>query len=586
MKKYIIPLTAIITLCHELNGANFEVEDGETVTTTQVLSDSGDRGIIREGGEITTTDENAVNMINDDQVLSNRGIIETNGDNSLGVYQTGANSLLNNKGSINTDGSNSNGITSASAATGTKIYNSGSITTSGLFGLGISSSADETLIVNRGSILTENFQAHGITSAGSNTTIKNSGSIEVLGMFSNAFYSNGDDLNFINSGTIKAAYSFALNFHGLNPTLTLKPGSNLQGGVGTVEALNLNVEKGLNLDLLLGYGTFGDLDIENPYIIAYDGLADQYRIITLDRAGFTLQADFLADLSDGILETLPSCDSNLDCFCDSSNNGLWVTTIGSYRKRKANHKHVKYTNRQAGIVAGYNRTFCAGDAGFFGGVIFGKNSVAKSIQKGNTATYAGGFNYSKQCDNSCWMTALSGGLINWKSDRLIMNNQATDGKEKGRCRTHSAFISAETGITTSLCFMSCCPQLNLLVRYAGLFLGDYHEKSASAPVKVHDRHINLLTTKAVLSFFDINIPVCDANFSPYFGVFLRNQISGNSVKAEILDDSFSFHQGSSASLQAILFGIKSDYRKGHFELEADFDTRNSLRVSGEAGVRF
>jgi len=103
----------------------------------------------------------------------------------------------------------------------------------------------------------------------------------------------------VNSGTIKGPT--ALDFQGVNPTLSLLLGSNIQGVVNTVEALNLNVQEGLNLRLTIEEENgFGRLNIGSPYIT----VGNTETIAVVDRTGFTMQADVLEDLSDSVLDSI------------------------------------------------------------------------------------------------------------------------------------------------------------------------------------------------------------------------------------------------------------------------------------------
>jgi len=106
-------------------GASFDIASGVTVTSPQKLDDN-QTGVIQTGGALNVAGAIAVNAPGSAVKITNSGTLSTTGNNSRGIFTTGANAIITNSGTLSTAGNNSSeGIFSTGA--NAIITNSGSI---------------------------------------------------------------------------------------------------------------------------------------------------------------------------------------------------------------------------------------------------------------------------------------------------------------------------------------------------------------------------------------------------------------------------------------------------------------------------
>ena len=630
--KTLYILLAALSLSLPSYGLNYVVPSGQTETDPIILANDLDQAIIEQGGTLSTGLDTAVEMQADDQTTQNMGTIETTGDGAHGVEYSGDNAEITNSGTISTLGVNARGIQTVAGdnavltnsgtistlgdgsrgmqnfgangmitnsglistegnggAAGivnfgadTVINNSGTISTLGPDGRGINNQGANTFITNSGLISTAGPQSGGIINFSDDVVITNSGTISALGIDSAGIYNDGENFHLINSGTISSAQSFAIESEGSDTTFTLLQGSNIQGPVRIVDVLNLNIEKGFNLALTLTDDSagFGTLNIDAPYAILDN------TIVVIDRTGFAMQADVIADLSDTVLADIYR--HRFDC-CNPCGCELWAQALGSWRERGHNGNQFGYKNWQGGFILGYNKPFCTGRGGLFVGASFGNTKVAGNTQKADTNSYFAGLTYEKCFCDTVVGVALAAGYIDWDNTRYVMNNLAKGGIEGARADLSGAFVSPE--LTVSRRFESCwgCPVASFTLRYAGFFPGSYSESGSIADLSVKDRNINLLTPR-----FEIAAPFCSQygdrcwSVEPYVGIFGRYQFSGNRVSAELLGQQLDFDQGGPRNLAALLVGFRGIKSFGcmnlFLDVEASFDNERSSRVLGNGGV--
>jgi len=574
--------------------------------------------VITNSGRITTIGANADGIFNDggtDAVLTNSGQISTTGNNSDGIISSGARSVLTNSGQITTRGTNARGIANIGGAN-VVITSSGLISTAGGGANGISNTGADVHIINSGTIRTVQpgfviASAHGIFNSGATAVITNSGLITTGGSGAHGIFNSGGatavitnsglistagngahgisntgaDVHIINSGTIRvaAANAFVLNLTGIDPTLSLLRGSNLDGNVNVgATALNLNVETGLNLALTLNSGSFGSLGIDAPFVLVGS------TITVIDPTGLAMQADVVADLSDTILNGIYR---HRTCHCTPCGCGVWTQGIGSYRKRSDNSHTVGHDNWQGGFLVGYDTYFCGGYANLFGGISYGEAEVDERTQKATTRSYVGGVTYERLFCNNFLGLAITAGYVDWDNKRIVMNNLVPGGVETARADTGGLFVSPEVTLGHHFASLWFCPIMSFTLRYAGLFLGDYSETGSVSNLSVKNRDIELLTTR-----FEVALPYGDSqgrccwSLEPYFGAFGRYQVGGNRVDSELQGLPLKFNPGSPRNLVAFLVGFRGTQSFGCFNLslnvEGSFDNFRSSRILGEGGIGF
>ena len=546
------------------------------------ISNSGDDAVMTNSGQISTISQFSDGIVNTGRnaFITNSGWISIGGNNSNGIVNTRDNSVITNSGLILNSGDSGNGILNLNGSN-VAITNSGLISTTGNGVWGIISNGANAVITNSGQISTTGLEAHGIVSTGgaANVSIINSGLVSTTGVDAFGIYARGNNCHVINSGTIYSAQFFALYFNGANNVLTLLRGSNLQGPVRVDSNFTLNVERGLNLALTLDSGAFDNVGISAPYVVKNNVIA------VIDRTGLALQADVAADLSDTIFGAL--YHHRLSC-CAPCRCGPWIQGIGSYRKRNHDSHTVKYKNWQGGFLIGYGFNCLDGSISLFGGASFAKAKTDKSTQEANINSYIGGLSYEKIYCNTQLNVGVAAGYIDWDNERTVMNNLATGGKQKAQADINGWLLSPEVSVLHRFDAL-CHPTLGLTVRYAGLFLGDYHEKGSLTNLKVRNRDIGLLTTRLEAAVpYGKTYKDCCWNAEPYIGVFSRYQTEGRRVEGQLLDQSIHFAQKGPDKITAGFVGIRGNRTFGCFDclanIETSFDNKGSSRVLCEAGL--
>lgn len=183
---------------------SFTIGNSQT-SGQQTMSNAGDAGTVAPGGTIETlnTGENAVQMLNAGQRLTNSGRIGTFGGNADDVYSQGDNAAITNNGLIFAAGSGSIGVESVGGDA--NIVNNGSFLAIGDGSIGIVAAGNNARIVNYQSIeAIGNNATFGIISDGVGASVENHGFIGVSGTASVAIIGDKSDLTISNSGSIEA----------------------------------------------------------------------------------------------------------------------------------------------------------------------------------------------------------------------------------------------------------------------------------------------------------------------------------------------------------------------------------------------
>ncbi|MDR3624306.1 MAG: autotransporter domain-containing protein [Chlamydiales bacterium] len=619
-----IILASIFFSASSLYANGFVIESGQTVNN-QTMSDVGDVGIVEVGGTIHAGGSmDGVDMNAADQSLYNYGtiipgtfatsvvsiadnvLILNEGTISAGEFSncidcSGAHAVITNTGLISTSGANGV-IISTTGGINTMITNHGIISV-GVDGTGISTFASNSIITNTGTIsggtgavgiyddtnaanaqITNNGtislsgnNTTGIFSLGSSATITNTGKLYVAGSNTTALSCGGAGASVTNSGQIVGLT--ALSLTGTTPSLSLLKTSNIQGSVSVPnDVLALSVQTGLNLALTLDSDSrgFGLLNIEAPYVVRSDPV-----IAVIDPTGLAMQSDVTADLSDSVLNGLHLHRTR---FCDC---GLWTEGIGSYRTRNAQPDTLSYTDFVAGLLIGYD-TFIANQAvSVFGGCSYAEANIKASPQQANITLGCAGLSYDSCICGTSLSLAVMGGYLYWKNTRVVMNNLASGGMDKGRAYINGGLISADISLGHGFPSLFCHPYLIFDVRYAELFLGNYAETGSLADLTVFDRNVGLITTRLEIAFWRTQ---CLGFLEPFIGIFGRYQVAGRGVKAELLDIEFRFNQAGPLNLVAGLIGLRGSKIIGRwnsfFNIEASFDNAKSTRILAELGVKF
>lgn len=588
--SFMMPMTA--------QAASFVVEDGEVVGA-QTLSGLSDKGLVKEGGTISTTGNGlpgiGVLMTNGLQELKNDGTIFTTGILANAVYSGGPSSLITNNGLIRTIGDGTSGIVILSTGTGSQVVNNGLISIEGNFNgatpVGIVAGAAGTTVINTGQIRTVGTQGEGILVSGASTKVRNTGLIQSTGTGSFGIRVTGANASITNNGTIIAntgSTSFAISLEGLNSTLNLQRESNIQGAVQLTQASTLNVQKGLNLALTTTGLPFSTITTEGSPFATSGNL-----VAVVDRTGFALEVDILDDLTAGIMNNLGNqycldCCNDDCCEYDLQNNwSAWIRGFGSYRERRLQHRTVKYDNGLEGGLAGLETViFCDWKLGLFGGGTYGTSHVKHHSHVFKNTSGFGGLYLDGNITDYFVRFAITGGSLNQHSRRKVMNNLAQDGYQFARAKFHGGFVAPELRFGRSFCIGGLEPIVSADIRYSGLFLNHYNEKGSATNFRVKSHNIQLLTTATELAV-PITFNLCNScmTVTPYAGLEGRYRLGNKKLHGELLDQSVTFFDGSWNQIGIAFIGVRSCRKMDcgltlMLDLEGDFDSKKSALIRG------
>ncbi len=561
-------------------GFEYLIKKGEMATTPITLAGAGDEAVVQEGGSLATSTTAIVMMLGADQITRNSGSISTTGNTAFGIQTTGIRAQIFNAGSIATEGTGSDALRAEVLLT--TVTNWGTLSTVGDNSNGVYSTGSRFTLFNSGSIFTQANTAHGILLDEPGAVVTNSGVISANGTGSVGVQVAGssDDTLLTNSGTIRSAQAAAITWGGLNPTMNLLKGSNIQGAVTTVNPLALGVETGLNLALTLGSGSYSTLAISAPFVQVGAVVG------VIDPTGFAMQTDVLADFSDTVLNGIYR--HRLGGCCDPCGCGVWIQGIGSSRCRSELSRTVAYENGQGGFLIGDSLQFGPGYVGFFGGATFGQATVKQTTQEACLHNYVVGATYEGCMNNTYFGLALALGYLDWDNSRYVQNNLVPNGVEKAHVNSDAFFISPEITLVHAFDRWWCHPVLSGTLRYAGGFFGCYTESGSLTNLTVRNRTVDLITTR-----FEAAVPYvlsCCWDLEPYIGVLGRYQVGGCRVNGELLGQPLSFNQGGPENLAAFLIGFRTEICCNCFDLfgnfEASFDSQSSHRYLGEVGVGY
>lgn len=522
-------------------------------------------------------------FFSNDLNVQHSGLIKTEGYQAFGIHNfTGNNAVILQTGTIMTSGDTGYGLINEDSENA-QIVNDGLITTTGSSAHGLyNSDSHNALISNGGSIDTSGSNSYGVyIDTSNNVTFKNTGMINVSGNTSfGVLFTQSSNSHLINSGTIISDSGTAIWFANSTdrPTLTLQQGSNIQGSVRSdLFYLNLNVEKGLNLQLNLSELShdFGTLNIDAPYV-----LLNGKSISVLDKTLFAMQVDIAHDLSDTVLDAIDHDCCRKDCGC-----GLWTKTVGSYRYRRENDELVSYNDKQIGQLLGLDKEWGKSTFSFFGGYIYGEGQADGHLEKACYDTYLGGLAFTTSwCDNCIGLT-FAGGYVDWDQERMIMANEAEGGVVIGESSASATFITSEFLLSHQMCLDCLNPRFSFGLRHSGLYFGNYAEEGFDEAISIRNRDIDILTIR-----LEASAPFGFHCFclEPFVGVYGRYQLRGEGI--EVAGARSPFDSGSISDVEAVFFGLRGEGHMGRqelsFSLSGDLDYDNSSRFVGNVGIRF
>ncbi len=428
------------------------------------------------------------------------------------------------------------------------------------------------------------------------------------------------DADIKNSGTIEGTAGIAIDFrsNGLSigqDSLTLLKGSRIIG------AVNFNGDPGGTHKLsffdamesmVVSFQTSGTVDIDT-YGKPFARVGNTVAVV--DPTAFSLGDEVLSDMAGGVLgviqnrQNTATSPTHIASLGDGSGGtisavsgvpydgarkgGVWAQVFGGGRYQADGGNRLSGTHVYGGVVAGADGQIAeATRAGiFFGGsagtVKSGRNSQDTDID----SVFAGV--YVRQTTGSSSIDfALTAGLADFDSSRVVANNQAVNGVEAATTKYDGVFVSPEITVATDLSLGTQSARASLRLRYAGMFLEDYAESGSIAALTVSSREIHVAEARA-----QIEVPVNsrpDAS-GPWqvlgrAGVDGRINLGGGQVRSILLGQSVAFDPGGKDQVASAFAGLSATYAAGggvtvYGGLEASYGTDRAASGHGRVGAR-
>src|SRR5690606_32202073 len=140
-----------------------------------------------------------------------------------------------------------------------------------------------------------------------------------------------------------------------------------------------------------------------------------------------------------------------------------------------------------GVMMGIDTTTGEGTRiGVFVGGAQGEADVDHDSQEIDTETVFAGLYASHHAGAVRIDAAVTVGLADYDSERLVANNQVPGGLETARADYDGVFVSPELTVSTAMAMGATTVRPSLRVRYAGLWLDGYDESGSVANLSVDD----------------------------------------------------------------------------------------------------
>ena len=599
-------VTAADAVIDAVNGTTITVINGGVITSTAndgidafgstlFLTNSGtitgNKGVIAStitnltnSGTITSNDDEGV-LATTITNLTNSGTITGNEEGVRAITITN----LTNFGTIT---GNFDGV---EAITITNLTNFGTIT-------GNDDGVDATTITNltNSGTITGNFIGVLATTI---TNLTNSGTI--TGIFSNGVRAS-TLTNLTNSGTIIGTGGTAIRETGAaNTLLTLLPGSNIQGLVDLGGGVNtLNVGNGLNtvttftaaLPTIITNGapfaTQGTtVAVVDPTFLS---LADNL-VSDLASSIFSSVTSRLNEAGNGVLglgaQALDGTGLNVTPVAATPGDarGFWLKGFGGVRKIDGSGPSVDAEHLFGGFVFGVDGESVPGlRLGLFAGLSAGHVDTEFAAQDIDIDSYFAGV-YGRHEADGWWLDfAVTGGVLEHDTERLVANNLVPGGIERADGDYDGYFISPEMTVGTRGNFLGHTVKPSFRARYVGAWFEDYTETGTAAPLSVDDREVHTLEGRLQLGFMLTEGPA--HGFELRIGVDGRVFLGDENVDATLFAQTLSFDPGGhDESLSGFIGGHFYDQVTESIQIfaGAEFGTGTEVdfRADAQAGVR-
>ncbi len=218
---------------------------------------------------------------------------------------------------------------------------------------------------------------------------------------------------------------------------------------------------------------------------------------------------------------------------------LWADLFGGVRDEEGDGALGDARHDFGGVVAGVE----TGTAGLRGGLFIGGSEGKADIEGGSQdidiTTVFGGPYFSAEGDGFAVDGMVTLGLSDHESKRSVNNNTVAGGREDAKADYDGFFVAPEITVSSSLGMVR--PSLTL--RYAGLFLDSYREKSPSgAGLNVDDRDIHQISARAQLGL-PLKMDEDRLSTELRVGAEGRAHLGKSRVRGSVLGQGFAFDAG-------------------------------------------
>ncbi len=492
-----------------------------------------------------------------------------------------------------------------SSATGSRVSNSGTVASD------INVQAADVSVENSGTVqgailaLRENTaiaNSGGVTgrveTSGAGSRVTNSGAI---GSFSGA----GNNTQLINSGSIGRIGTDSITFLGSGASLTVLPGSTIQGNIsfqgGGTQTLEIG--NGLSVDYTFSATPNRIMTNGAPFIFSGNRLA------TLDSTIFSTQDEQLADLTSGISSVLDSrlyglrlqrreTATRSRSFAAGASpaaaQAVWIDTFGSYRNQDSDGSVTSNTQWVGGLMLGTDPVDIGGvQTGFFVGGSKGRVKTDTDSQSVDSQSFFVGTYATTQGAGLTFDLALTAGYSSFDQERQVLNNLVAGGVETATADFDGWFVSPALTMTKPVEIAGHRLEGSLALRYAGLFLDGYTESGATANQTVDSRnvHIGVMRLQIAAPFESAS---ADGSFLSYrlrAGLEARTNFGGDTIEGALLGQDISFNPGGEDSVLGGYLSLSGEYLMANgMNIEAGaegiIESTGSYQISAYAGLEF
>ena len=440
---------------------------------------------------------------------------------------------------------------------------------------------------------------------GANSPVTNSGSV---GTFLQTFGANS---GVTNSGSVgSGAAGDGIFIFGLNPTLTLLPGSVIQGQINLSGAGTRTLKVGNGLSIANTFIT--PPNVINAYGAPFAVSGNQVAVV--DPTTLSTQGEQLADLTGGISSTLFSRLNGLrngvsgvttntrpmyvagakDGFAPaSSGREYWVQGFGSYRDQDGDGPSLDSDLYVAGLVSGVDAQASASTrVGFFLGGSWGEVENIFNTQQTETDSFFGGVYASRLNGRTAIDAALTLGWSDYERERQVANNLAPGGLQTATAGYDGFLVSPEISFTRPFWPMGKRIEKVVTLRYAGLFLDGFSETGAADAFTVSDRDVHIGVARAALAL-PVERTSDDGSHSRLTltgGIEGRTQFGDDTLSGTLLAQNITFDPGSDDGAIAGFAGITGEHTTpggltAFMSIEGKVEDEDTHQVSARGGIR-